>query len=77
MELERKNRLRQIHIVIRVEKRVCGFVCKIIPVNIPAAENDILRDCPAPVRDIEKDKEMLTYQVFRELVSLVGELNEG
>lgn len=26
---------------------------------------------------LEKDKEMLTYQVFRELVSLVGELNEG
>ena len=59
MQLHREDRLREIHVKICVHERICSGVRKIVAVNVSAAYDDILRDSPAPVGDIEENKEML------------------
>ena len=59
MELDRENRLGQVHIVVSVKQRICGRICQIVAVNITSADDDVLRNCPASVRNIEENEEML------------------
>ena len=59
MELYREDRLRKIHREIGVQKRIGGFVGQIVPIQIAAGNQDILRNCPASVTDIEEHQKML------------------
>ena len=59
MELDRKYRLGQVHIVVSVKQRIGGRICQIVAVNVTSADDDVLRNRPASVRNIEENKEML------------------
>ena len=59
MKLNRKNRLRQVHVIICVHERIGCFVGQIVAAKVTAADDDILRNRPASVGNIEENKEML------------------
>ena len=61
MKLDRENRLREIHIIICIHNCIGHCVCKVTSVNISAADDDILRNCPASVTYIVENKEMLEF----------------
>ena len=58
MKLHRQNRLRQVHVKIRIQQRVRGRICQIVPLFVAPGYDEVLRDRPAAVADVKKDKEM-------------------
>ena len=59
MELDGENGLGQIHLVVGVQNGVAHGAGQVLARRIPAADDDVLGNGPAPGAHIEEDKEML------------------
>ena len=59
MQLDRQNRLGQVHVIIGIQKRIGGKIGQILSLHIPAANQQVLGNGPASVRHVEKDQQVL------------------
>ena len=58
MELDRKDRLGQVHFIVGVEERIGRGVGQVVPVNVAPAHQQVLRDRPAAVGHVEEHQKM-------------------